>query len=1388
MSIMDQISSMDPKGRFLMENRPEGKDGPRIKEGTLPKASQGRDSKSNDVHPIILGKSWVVVEFDKAIVKVMRRLREKVSDESQAKGDNMRSPSMSSDATSADDSTNEQTPNFTSSHEQKVLSCIDESDCFDSLPGSIQESSGNDDKASDLNGPAFAALELKTPSPLGSSQQISLDIGPLRGSACPETTQPEGQETKLPARPDASVPLPEKSGVSNLERCWSLSTQDEGEGVDEKICNQKMRSRGLVVTDTLVSANAKEDIIPSGPCHQQAIDQINSRAGASDARRSGAVPAAQNDSNLDQDVETFLRDFSVDHDDEGGETLHELCLPEWIEQSKPGTNYLPAQISEYIRSALVIALKLTECFIEAEKKELIGHENPIPLASITVNNVLIRAKEVPISGTVIEYVWTMSNLFEDPDAEQVTARLHAMGLLMYELFTTEAPQLEEDLPDCQVSSSSVYVDPDTGRRPHPKKRQTTNSASEDRVLLRLEAKGLPSSLCFLVKNLIECSDRGFCRDGVYTSFAELRLDLLLMVDEPSRFLDDVRTNPLPSLEVRDRLYGREDESARLVQAYQRHRVGRCSSVIITGGAGVGKSRLARQVIEKLTGGISPGSACERPRQPGASSLAAIVPGLVALMPSSVRSESPSGCVDSALSIQFLFNELLGAISSCLPPLSIFLDDLQWADRASLALVENLMRGFGGSGSVFFTICYRDDVSDNASFNAWLSSVSGLPLETIRLGNMSPDSVNDLVADTLRLSPRITRSLALVLHHKTQGNTLYLRQLLDFLETPKYIYFQMHPPRWAWDLDKIRNVKISGDVVALLITEMQMLDPDLQLGLEIASCMVTKRGFMSDDDGDLFSFSHDKIQQAAYELMPERKRSENHLRLGLALCQYTLSNCAGNDDLFFTAVNQLNQGGPSIVNDHQQKGLIAGLNLQAGRCAITLSDYSAAFQLFQHGISFLSSHNHDHWAHQYELSIDLFNAATEAACVLNMSEVVKSLSDQLVSHSKCFEDTLTCLYTSAKSSRHANNHRESMELTFKVLSQLGEERPCPMGDSKLTKNMQDIRVVLDNKTDSSILEMQASDTISKKIDTLLKLYENLAHVLHFLMPSLICSVSLRMAELTLKNGLSSVSPVGFAYYGQMLVVTGNLAGGCRLGLHIADESHISGFPGEKKVLECAQECNNVEVVTLVIRIHRLVRAFLFHQPVDMALNIGVSELMTGMRHSRRPLNVIGIFFEGISSFLLARETNEASKWLERGEAVLAELKSWSDQSSWNWQNKLMLLEAEKMHTLGNFERASSHYESAIRSARQHRFLQEEAISCELAGIFFDRRGGHKKTTQLLLHSVRCYDEWGATAVATCVQSFVATKYGSDFSHVGQSSNSLDCVLNSTNDASKKRQMR
>jgi len=246
-----------------------------------------------------------------------------------------------------------------------------------------------------------------------------------------------------------------------------------------------------------------------------------------------------------------------------------------------------------------------------------------------------------------------------------------------------------------------------------------------------------------------------------------------------------------------------------------------------------------------------------------------------------------------------------------------------------------------------------------------------------------------------------------------------------------------------------------------------------------------------------------------------------------------------------------------------------------------------------------------------------------------------------------------------------------------------------------------------------------------------------------------------------------------------------------GLCALDDKPSNNIPTEKEALAQFSD----PVFLSEHKVHQLVRAYLFRRLDDLQSFdiVDISDLIEKNKHPMHYVFLFGVFFEGLASYLLARRTNDSeqkAKWIEKGENVLTKMKYWSEHSSWNWESKMVLLEAEKMYTVGSYEQASLFYDRAIRVAHDHKFINDEAIVSELAGVFFCERKLHAKAEAILLHSVQCYKTWGALAVARRVETFVTNKYGSGCMQQRQQWPSAEILADifASDEASRKRQER
>ena len=224
-----------------------------------------------------------------------------------------------------------------------------------------------------------------------------------------------------------------------------------------------------------------------------------------------------------------------------------------------------------------------------------------------------------------------------------------------------------------------------------------------------------------------------------------------------------------------------------------------------------------------------------------------------------------------------------------------------------------------------------------------------------------------------------------------------------------------------------------------------------------------------------------------------------------------------------------------------------------------------------------------------------------------------------------------------------------------------------------------------------------------------------------------------------------------------------------GLHLLDTRIIDNIPTEAELFaKVGEEPSH-------FRSHKLIRAFLFRQLNDLLDEIAISELTAEAKLSLRPMLYMRILFEGLACFLCSREAEEPAKTalIEKGQSILREAKSLAKHSSWNWQNKVLLLDAMNNHTIGNLEEAGRLYISSIQSAREHRFIHEEAVASELTGEYLFEMGRQSEAYALYDHSIKCFEEWGAQAVVKRVKADVQSKFGTDVSHL--EATNIDSIL-------------
>ena len=544
-------------------------------------------------------------------------------------------------------------------------------------------------------------------------------------------------------------------------------------------------------------------------------------------------------------------------------------------------------------------------------------------------------------------------------------------------------------------------------------------------------RGVPSQLSAIVMKLLAKT-----ADERYQTAAGIEADLLrcLAAWESLRRIDPfplATQDASDRLIVPERLYGRQREIDALLAAFDRVAArGNAELVLVSGYSGIGKSSVVNElhkIIVQPRGIFVSGKFDLRLRDIPYSTLAQAFQGLIRQILGGSEEEigrwrdaiqeavgktgrvvtdlipdlahligtqppvTPLPAIESQARFQSVFQSFLGVFARPEHPLVIFMDDLQWIDRATLTLTEHLITN-PDTRYLLLVGAYRDnEVAAQHPLMSTLEAIrqTGVKMVDIVLGPLWVDDVTRLVCDTLRCAPESARPLAALIHQKTGGNPFFAGQFLANLTEEGLLSFEPRSQCWKWNLDSIDAKGFTENVVDLMIGRLERLSPETQDALKLLACLGNRADFAtivavrgsSEVQVELdfrdalrsgavfwqesgYRFLHDRVQEAAYAIIPEESRAELHLHIGRRLVSGTPREEI--DERIFDIVNQLNSGSV-LIADWDEKKRVAEFNLRAGKKAKASTAYTSASHYLAAGMALLGESG---WRRCYDLTFGL----------------------------------------------------------------------------------------------------------------------------------------------------------------------------------------------------------------------------------------------------------------------------------------------------------------------------------------------------------------------------------------------------------------------------------
>ena len=652
-----------------------------------------------------------------------------------------------------------------------------------------------------------------------------------------------------------------------------------------------------------------------------------------------------------------------------------------------------------------------------------------------------RARQVEETAAVEELAGTLAYMAPEQTgrmnrAVDTRADLYALGATLYEMLTGELPFASEDV--------AALLHAHIARTPPPPHE-------------RARGRGIPEAVSAIVAKLMEKSPDaryqtgdGAAHDllraaaaweqaGAVAPFALGERDWEYRIRKPSR------------------LFGRERELAALGEMLDAVCRGEVAVALVAGPSGVGKSALVHALRERVRerhGIFAPGKfdllqrgtpyaalsqalravvrrrlgdpaeALARWRQawqdaagPNGRILVDLMPELALLL-----GETPPlvevGPQEVKARFQQTVQKFVRATATAAHPLVLFLDDLQWADPASLSLLQEIAAD-PDAGHLWILGAYRDnEAGEDHPLHAMARAVeeAGRRVRTIALASLGAEALEEMVGDMLARPAEEVRTLAALVSARTDGSPFFVVQFLRALHERGLLERDRETGEWLFQAEAIERAGVTDNVGELLTAKIAELSPAARRVVSRAACVgasfeaalvgdaeglapegleaaleeLLREGLvvtLGDAEADGHAFVHDRVQQAAYEAIEAGARPAAHLGLARAMERRACvgGELAGDAELFAVLYHYL-RALPLLVSV-EDRGRVAALCLRGGQRAKLGTAYAEAAGFLLRGRELLGDAG---WQAQPALAFDTHLALGEASFLAGQPDVGEPL--------------------------------------------------------------------------------------------------------------------------------------------------------------------------------------------------------------------------------------------------------------------------------------------------------------------------------------------------------------------------------------------------------------
>ncbi|MFD2672163.1 AAA family ATPase [Marinicrinis sediminis] len=814
-----------------------------------------------------------------------------------------------------------------------------------------------------------------------------------------------------------------------------------------------------------------------------------------------------------------------------------------------------------------MAMQLVERVQERHQSTPIPHGINPDTIGVVVNGEQVTLRWIDESQEHAEQAYAYMSpehagrMFRQPDHR---SDLYGIGVLFYEWLTGETPFKAHSLGEWMHAHMAKLPVPVSARQPQ-----------------------VPGMVNDLVMKLLSKSP-----EDRYQSAYGL-LDDLRKGSEAWRAEGTIHPFPLGSLDARsslrlpDKLVGRAREWQQLVEVYDRSTRGSKELLFIGGHTGSGKSALVQAFRDYVwqRDGYGVVGKCEplqesKPYAPFITAITELIRQIVAGGEEQVQSwkaklsravgqsgnvlthvmpelswllgkpmpVEPLSPVEATNRFRRLFANVIQAFADEKHPLVIGLDDLQWADSATLQLLAELWH-HSSLKHVMIIGTYRDhEVNEEHRLHELFldtpeSAVA--PIGVMHIQGLSYPEVLRYLSDMLQTEAEEIRPFADVLYPQTAGNPLYLNEMVQTCHERSCLYFNAERMGWEWDLPAMQEMVGFQHVVDLIRSRIHMLPEATRRVLGWAGCLgasfpleklslvtgqstervmdvllpAVSEGWLVVEQGRM-RFLHDQVQRVAYDLISEADKQQVHLDIGRSLLNAFGTDA--EDEHLFEIVHHLNTGRVHMTEFAEAERL-ARLNLRAGKKAKASAAYGQASELLTIGARLVERAG---WHGLDALYAQLVLERTE--CLYFGGHIDQAETDlrQLLQHTEALPVRARIYATMVMMYSFHKRMEEAAATALEAMNEFGFSIPISTSRSAMLIEVARTQLALANKR-MQLSELPNND--DARHQALSEIVMVSASVIYVVNPQLAVVLFAKYVRLSLRQGLGDAFSIALGSY-------------------------------------------------------------------------------------------------------------------------------------------------------------------------------------------------------------------------------------------------------------------